>query len=368
MLTYIYYYLLRRRRRREERRVSKKSCTLPLTGLTLGKESMCILSCYLARMGGIDLIYPESGSVSQPRNVFFSRSRGVSVSKITQVVSCHRFTNGTDCVNGCQWVSVVKMLRKNSDWCELALTSSFPLVVFLMLRNLIFPITATGWLQGVSTSGFRSSNSPAGADLGVSVMIPRIHANRRICESCGFIFYAYPTVVRRGCSIACGAKLRGADLVTHGQSRTRIYGIWKGMIARCDGTANEATNRRYHDRGISVCDEWHAFEVFRDWSLANGYRDDLEIDRIDNDGNYEPSNCRWATRQQQMWNTGSGTNGNSKYRGVHATKHGTFVAQCGVNGRRRYLGSFKFEVEAAKARDAFAIKHHGEFATLNFPS
>jgi hypothetical protein len=59
---------------------------------------------------------------------------------------------------------------------------------------------------------------------------------------------------------------------------------------------------RYGGRGIRVCAEWQAFEPFRDWAKANGYADNLTIDRINNDGNYEPANCRWATYGEQSRN------------------------------------------------------------------
>lgn len=80
---------------------------------------------------------------------------------------------------------------------------------------------------------------------------------------------------------------------------TRLYHIWQGIKSRC----YKKSNARYGDyggRGISVCDEWKTdFISFYDWAINNGYNDNLTIDRIDNDGNYEPSNCRWTTNKVQ---------------------------------------------------------------------
>jgi len=111
--------------------------------------------------------------------------------------------------------------------------------------------------------------------------------------------------LRNGGTQSCGCwrKQRNAAACTkHGATGTRLYRVWAGMKNRCCTLADK-THRLYGARGIRVCDEWSAsFEAFALWAESNGYRDDLTIDRINNDGDYAPDNCRWATRSQQNSN------------------------------------------------------------------
>ena len=81
----------------------------------------------------------------------------------------------------------------------------------------------------------------------------------------------------------------------------RIHGIWRGMKQRCQNP-NCHSYKNYGGRGINICDEWLDFENFYEWALSSGYQDELQIDRINNDGNYEPSNCRWVTPKENARN------------------------------------------------------------------
>lgn len=111
--------------------------------------------------------------------------------------------------------------------------------------------------------------------------------------------------LRKGSTNSCGC-LHREDLskrrTTHGQSSTRLYRIWGAMIKRCHNP-NAVNYSHYGGVGITVFDKWrNSFETFRNWALSNGYQEDLSIDRIDFNGNYEPSNCRWVDIKTQQNN------------------------------------------------------------------
>lgn len=90
--------------------------------------------------------------------------------------------------------------------------------------------------------------------------------------------------------------------LTHGETHTRLHSIWSSMKTRC-GNPHSKSYKYYGGRGIQVCQEWSdSFEKFRDWSLENGYAENLTLDRKDNDKGYAPDNCKWSTRKEQRMN------------------------------------------------------------------
>lgn len=125
---------------------------------------------------------------------------------------------------------------------------------------------------------------------------------------CGVVKIIKSYSLRTGTTVSCGCYKRekaietGTKYFTHGESGTRLHNEWKSMKARCYNPNNKRYNR-YGGRGITICEEWkNSFESFRDWAIANGYDDSLTLDRIDSNGDYEPSNCKWATQKEQQNN------------------------------------------------------------------
>ena len=130
------------------------------------------------------------------------------------------------------------------------------------------------------------------------------------CE-CGNEKEVYQKHLLSGASTSCGCytaerasyrmKENNPTVRKHGMCNTRLYRIWSDMKDRCTNP-NNTKYSCYGGRGIAVCDNWHEFSAFKNWALSNGYDDNLTLDRIDTDGNYEPSNCRFLTIQRQQYN------------------------------------------------------------------
>lgn len=134
------------------------------------------------------------------------------------------------------------------------------------------------------------------------------HRSYWICKcSCGNFKIVRQDHLLNGDTKSCGClekeNLKKIEFKpSHGQTHTHLYYVWNSMRQRCTNKNTESYHS-YGARGITVCSSWmNNFEPFYSWAISSGYKQGLTIDRINNDGNYEPQNCRWATPKQQAQN------------------------------------------------------------------
>ena len=154
------------------------------------------------------------------------------------------------------------------------------------------PIDLTGMTFGYLTVIKRVENSNAGKA-------------RWLCRcKCGREKEIVGSHLRNGLIVSCAcysAENARQMRFKHGDCKTRLYSIWSNMKERCERPSN-SHYIFYGAKGVKVCTDWRDFQSFKAWAIGNGYVDgaDLSIDRIDNEGNYEPGNCQWLSLSENV--------------------------------------------------------------------
>ena len=187
------------------------------------------------------------------------------------------------------------------------------------------------------------------------------------CPFCKKEFKARTANIKSGNTKSCGCqKYKTPDKYR----QTTMYSSWDHMKQRCLNPKNSNYNY-YGERGITICAEWRSFEKFKRWALKNGWKNGLTIDRIDPDGNYEPSNCRWTTQIVQNRNTRIlKAQNKTGYRGVYEVilKSGKkrYRSEIMVDKVKINLGRYDTKEEAAIAYNNYIINNNLEHTINTF--
>ena len=173
------------------------------------------------------------------------------------------------------------------------------------------------------------------------------------CQYCGEEFECQATLVKTNRVVSCGCF---SLTKPEGLSLSRFYLTWHNMIKRCTNP-NNRDYKNYGGRGISVCEEWLDIRNFIEWAELT-YSEGLSLDRINNDGNYEPNNCRWTDNSTQILNRRRMKNNKSGFVGIYCSKTPQFwVASITVKSKQRNIGTFKTIEEAVLARDNYIVEN-----------
>lgn len=196
-------------------------------------------------------------------------------------------------------------------------------------------------------------------------LIKRVNSEKRLeclfkCD-CGQQIIRVFRYVRDSRSVpncGCMRTIYFSEKVTqHGRSGKREYKSWQKMKERCNCPASHYY-ADYGGRGISYDPKWETFDGF--WSeMSEGYRDDLELDRIDPNGHYCKENCQWATESHQAFNQRKRKTNTSGRTGVYQKKNGKWWAEIQKEGETEWLGTFDSFEEAVTAREAKELEYYG---------
>ena len=181
-----------------------------------------------------------------------------------------------------------------------------------------------------------------------------IHRDKWLCIcDCGVKREVRGKDLRSGKTKSCGC-WNIDNLTKHGYAHHPLYKIWVGVKQRCYNSKSTGY-KNYGDRGIIVCQEWiNNPKAFIEWSLINGWDKSLDIDRIDNNGNYSPSNCRFVTRSVNCVNQRIRTDNKSEYSGIYWRKKAKKWEATLTNKRKQsYLGLFTIKKEALEMRNKY---------------
>lgn len=191
-----------------------------------------------------------------------------------------------------------------------------------------------------------------------------------ICKcDCGNIYHTRLSSILDNKTKSCGClqkEIIGNLNKTHGLKDSHIYKVWTSMKQRCYNPKRKGY-QNYGGRGIIVCKEWKDnFLTFYDWAITNGYKEGLSIDRIDNNGNYEPLNCRWTNAIHQIHNRRINKNNKSGIVGVYKhTINNRWCSYIWQGTKQIYLGSFKNLEEATRARKEAEKLYYEPLLSMN---
>ena len=174
------------------------------------------------------------------------------------------------------------------------------------------------------------------------------------CQYCGKEFEATTEHIKSGNTKSCGCQKGG---IIHGLSHNQFYQTWYDMMGRCYNTMSK-DYKHYGARGITVCIDWQDLANFVSWAEET-YIEGMTMDRINNDGNYEPTNIRWADKTTQQLNQRIQKNNTSGFVGIiWNKKNSNWKAVIGINTKKVYLGYFNSVQEAVEARDIYIIENN----------